>query len=397
MTLEQDTARATAATPDRQPTAATPPRWRRRLAGATATAGVAWLAFVLAHLGFSGRTPLWAPLDLTPPVLFVAVPVALLAAGAAVIRYARRRTRWTLLAGPVAAGLLGAGLSGINPAALWYDPPPAPSDAITLVSWNTEFWDQDWITDGRLDADDLYRYLRSLDADVYLLHEYLHLNDAAPDIHAKAVRIDDLARLRREFPGYEIAVAGEQLTLSRFPIVARRGLEITRWLPPDLRAVPPALAAFPASYTTEALRTDIAVHGTTVSLYNAHVHQPPHEPLVYRGADREANRYNHARRVASYRALNEDVRDNPHPVVVGADLNTSPAMRMRRLLPERLVDHTRALDSVYPATWRADGTPLWRIDWLLTTPDVAVHRYEMLDPAGLSDHRAQRAVVSLSD
>jgi len=161
-----------------------------------------------------------------------------------------------------------------------------------MVSWNTEFWDQDWITGGRLDADDLYRYLRSLDADVYLLHEYLHLNDAATDIHAKAVRIDEVPRLRREFPGYQLAVAGEQLT-------------------------------------------------------------------------RRTNR-------------------------------TSPAMRMRRLLPEGLVDNTRALESIYPGTWRADGTPLWRIDWLLTTSQVAVHRYEMLDPAGLSDHRAQRAVRSLS-
>jgi endonuclease/exonuclease/phosphatase family metal-dependent hydrolase len=396
MTLEQDSARPVATAPDRPRAAVLQPRWRRRLARTTAAAGAAWLAFVLAHLGLSGRTPLWAPLDLTPPLLFAAVPAVLLAAGAALSRWARRRVRWTLLAGPVAAGLLGAGLSGINPAALWYDPPPAPPGAITMVSWNTEFWDQDWITGGRLDADDLYRYLRSLDADVYLLHEYLHLNDGATDIHAKAVRLAEEPRLRREFPGYQIAVAGEQLTLSRFPIVAQRGLEITRWLPADLRALPPALADFPASYTTETLRTDIAVHGTTVSFYNAHVHQPPHEPLVYRGADRAANRYNHARRVASYRALDADVRGNPNPVVVGADLNTSPAMRMRRLLPEGLVDHTRALESMYPATWRADGTPLWRIDWLLTTAEVAVHSYEMLDPAGLSDHRAQRAVLSLS-
>jgi hypothetical protein len=56
---------------------------------------------------------------------------------------------------------------------------------------------------------------------------------------------------------------------------------------------------------------------------------------------------------------------------------------------------TRVLDSIYPTSWKVGGMEFWRIDWLLTTPDVAVHRYEMRGPAGLSDHRAQRAVLSV--
>jgi hypothetical protein len=70
-------------------------------------------------------------------------------------------------------------------------------------------------------------------------------------------------------------------------------------------------------------------------------------------------------------------------------------MGIRRLLPKRLVDRSPALSSIYPASWQAGGLDLWRIDWLFTTRDVAVHRYEMFAPARLSDHKVQRAVLSV--
>jgi hypothetical protein len=67
-----------------------------------------------------------------------------------------------------------------------------------------------------------------------------------------------------------------------------------------------------------------------------------------------------------------------------------------RVLPESLVDRTPALSSIYPASWLAGTFELWRLDWLLTTEDVAVHRYELLGADGHSDHRPQRVVLSVT-
>lgn len=359
-------------------------------------ASLAWLLFVVLHRLLSGRTGLWAPLDLIPPFLLVAVPTILLA-----VAPLARPVRWRIMAVLAVAGLLGGGQSGINLTTLWYTPPPAPPEAITVVSWNTEFWDQDWRNAGGDGyRTDFYDYLRELDADVYLLTEYLYSRgsdgfqgDWTADM---AEQLNELPRLRREFPGYQIATIGEQITLSRFPIVRQRGLDLRPWLPADQREVPPALSDFAESHTTETLRTDILVDDATVSFYNTQVLQPPLDWRLYRGESRDANGATHARREASYRAIREDVAGNQNPVVLAGDLNTSPAMGIRRLLPESLVDHTPALSSVYPASWLAGTFELWRLDWLLTTEDVTVHRYELLGADGHSDHRPQRVVLSVA-
>lgn len=358
-------------------------------------ATVGWLTFVALHLTLSGRTPLWAPVDLIPPLAFVAVPLVLLVAAPFA-----RPVRWRLIAVLLIAGLLGAGRSGVNPATLWHDPPPAPPGAITVVSWNPEFWDQNWRTGDGTSVDlDFYEYLRALDADVYLLKEYLHakrgigVGDWTADL---AIRIDELPRLRAEFPDYQVAIAGEQITLSRLPIVAQRGLDLRPWLPPEHREIPSDLDDFPDSYRFETLRTDIEVGGTVVTFYNTHIHHPPLDWRLHRSDARGANRYHHERRQASYRALREDAAANPHPFVIGADLNTTPAMGVMRLLPEGIVDPTPALSSLYPTTWGMGGWHLWRIDWMFTTPELTVHRYELPDVADLSDHLPQRMVLSVS-
>ncbi|WP_213453324.1 endonuclease/exonuclease/phosphatase family protein [Rhizomonospora bruguierae] len=369
-------------------------RWRRLRIGLVLTASVGWLLYVLLHRLLSGRTPLWAPFDLMPPIAFIGIPVVL----AALIPLVRP-FHWRWLPIPVVAGLVGAGLSGINLATLWYTPPAAPPGAITVVAWNTEFWDQDWRGDGGHRAD-FYEFLHRLDADVYLLSEYLYSagGDAMDGKFTgdMAVRIDTSARLAREFPGYQVAVAGEQITLSRLPIVSYHGLDLRGWVPAEQREIPADMRDFPDSYTTETLRTDIRLNGTVVSFYNTQILQPPLDWHLYRRASRDSNRWKYDRREASYRALRADIEANHNPVVLAGDLNTSPAMGILRLLPGKLVDHTRALSSLYPTTWLAGEFELWRLDRLLTTADLTVHRYELLDADGQSDHRPQRTVISLS-
>lgn len=369
-------------------------RWRRWGSRLLVGLCVAWLVFVLAHRLLSGRVYWWGPFDVAPPLVFAAVPVVLLA----LVPLARRVRRW-LVAVPALALLAGAGFSGLNPATLWHIPPPAPTEALDVVTWNTEYWDQDLRPGGDRDTDDFYRFLRELDADVYLLHEYAHVDFTPADIFAQVQPIDHMARLREEFPDYDIVVEGRNITLSRYPVVGSHPLDSAPHLPADLREVPEPMQEYPLFYQSQALRTDVRVDGETVSFYNAHLFQPPIRMLVMESEPGssilEDDRFNHEMRRASFEAIRQDVADNPHTVVLGGDLNTSPAMGMRRMLPDGLEDHTPVLSSLYPRSWPVGSPQLWRIDWLLTTPDVTVHSYELADPDGLSDHRAQQAVLSL--
>lgn len=355
-----------------------------------ATAG--WAVFVVAHRLISGRTPMWAPFDMLPPFVFVVVPLVLI-----VITPFARPVRWRLLIVLAVTVVIGTPVNGMNLRTLWYTPPRPPAGAIKVVSWNTEFWDLDWRTAGRETTPDFYTWLRSFDADVYLLKEYLR---AKPEAASRAwtadlaIRVDATAELAREFSGYQVAVAGEQITLSRLPIVAHTGLDIQQYLPAEQRDVPPALADFAESFTVETLRTDIQVGDRVVSFYNAQPHQPPTQWQLWRSSARDAGRYNHNRRRASFRVLQQDIEANANPVVVGADLNTSPSMGSRRWLPSGLDDNRAALSSVYPITWNARGARLWQIDWLLTGHGARVHRYQIPDASGRSDHLPQ--VVTLS-
>ncbi|MEV0609403.1 endonuclease/exonuclease/phosphatase family protein [Polymorphospora rubra] len=369
--------------------AAAPPRRRRRWGARVAFgAAGAWLVFVAAHRLLSGRAWWWNLPDLLPPLLFVAAPLLLLV----LVPLARPARIWcaALL---VAALALGWPVAGVNPATLWHRPAPAPPDAVTVFSWNTWYWDQMLATgpggEPIHDPDRLYRYLHAQAADVYLLQEFLYFTP-----EWDPVPVADVDRLRREFPGFHIAVAGELLTVSRFPITLERPLDVRPWLDREWDDLPPADSAMPAYHTVKTLRTDLLVDGRVVTFYNSHLHVPV-VGLPARAPDTaDDGLARHDLRQASVRALAADVADNPHPVVFAGDLNTSPAMRLLRTLPDRLVDATAALDSPYPVSWARYGLPLWRLDWLFTSADVDVHEYRMVPPDGLSDHSGQFAVVS---
>ncbi|MEV0729306.1 endonuclease/exonuclease/phosphatase family protein [Polymorphospora sp. NPDC050346] len=367
-----------------------PARRRRPRPGALIALGAAggWLAFVAAHRLLSGRAWWWNLPDLLPPLLFLAVPLAL----AALVPLARpaRAVCATLLATALAVGWP---VAGVNPAALWHRPAPAPPDAVTVFAWNTWYWDQLLETgpsgEPIHDPDRLYRFLHAQAADVYLLHEFLYFTP-----EWDPVPVADVDRLRREFPGFHVAVAGELLTISRFPITLERPLDVRPWLDHEWPDLPPAGSLMPAYHTVKTLRTDLLVDGRVVSFYNSHLHVPV-VGLPARSPDTaDDGLARHDLRQANYRALAADVADNPHPIVFAGDLNTSPAMRLLRTLPDRLVDATAALDSLYPTSWARYGLPLWRLDWLFTSGDVDVHEYRMVPPGGLSDHSGQLAVVS---
>jgi endonuclease/exonuclease/phosphatase (EEP) superfamily protein YafD len=347
-------------------------------------AAAGWLAFTVLHRLFSGRLWLWHLPDLLPPITFLVVPVALLAVLplARALRRPLPRTPAVLVAGAAVLGLvLGVGYSGLNPRALAAGPVPAPPGAVRVFAWNTEYWDQ------HDDAGHFYRFLRAQHADVYLLEEYLNWDERAGLDGAR--KVDDRARLEREFPGYQLASRGELLTLSRFPVVA------TPRVGPDQGLGDGPAVGFAAEFdAAKVLRTDVRVGATVLSTYNVHlpvqVDLAPSRHFLGYVKERDA-----ARR-EQLRGLSADLAANPHPAIVAGDFNTSPAMDDLDGIRAVLHDAIAADDALYPVSWRAGPwLPLWRLDWAFTTPGVPVYEHRFLDCEGLSDHRAQMLLVSV--
>lgn len=360
------------------------------------SASVAWLGFVVAQLALAGRVWWWSLPELVPPLMFLVVPLLLLAV-APLARPARGRIAAVL----VGALVLGWELNGVNAAALWHRPPPAPAQALTVFSFNTWYWDQP--TAGtRLrpppggtpaaDRDALYAYLHAQDADVYLLQEYVYVHD-----DWSPIRVADRDRIEAEFPDHHLAILGEFVTLSRYPIRTRTGVDLRPWLTEEHGELPPPDSELPEYHTTKAFRTDIEVGGRLVSLYNTHIPPPDQGLSLHRAQSRQTMRLQYDRRNASFRALAADVAGNPHPTLVAGDFNSSPAIGIRHLLPDRLTDPVAAMGSPYPATWDERWPArLWRIDWAFTTADLTVHEYDLVRAGGLSDHTGIRLTVSLT-
>ncbi|MFF9083303.1 endonuclease/exonuclease/phosphatase family protein [Streptomyces rubiginosohelvolus] len=343
-------------------------RWPGRLLLAVA---VLWALFVAARALLSGRWWGWNGLGLAPPVLHLLLPLVLLIP-AALIRHRRRAAVGVVLVGL----LLGSWQTGLHPGALLRGQPAVPPDALKVVNWNTFFWDQD------SDTDAFYAYLKSHSADVYLLQEYQNARGDEP------APIDDLARIRREFPGFHIATEGEFLTLSRFPITSVRALRPDGLAPPD--------TSWADYWNIRVLRTDIDVDGETLSLYNTHLPDllnVDRNPLT--AAYHRSVRQLSDRRDRHFRALRDDLDANEHPVVLAGDLNVLPGTGDLRWF-DGLRDAADAGDSVYPATFPVSGPALWRLDWAFVSPRVDLHRQSVQDPpAALSTHRLIELDLSL--
>jgi endonuclease/exonuclease/phosphatase (EEP) superfamily protein YafD len=323
----------------------------------------AWLAFVVLHRMLSGRYWLWLLPDLVPPVSYLAVPLVLAAVSMPAAQY------WTTGVA-VAAILAGAGHSGLNPRGLGRAGAPPPG-AISVLSWNTRYWDQD--------GGNLYDFLKAKNADVYVLQERLY------GAHHHPRPAPDLPRLHKEFPGHHIATAGELITLSRLPVVSTRKIGSTAGSP------------WQGEYhATKVLRTDIRVGVELLSVYNVHI------PVQYVGTDNVLTRGFYAQlrdrdraRKAQFQSLHADLAANRNMVVVTGDFNSTGAMGDLAWLFRNLSSANHAARRLLPSSWPARA-PLWQLDWTFTR-GVRVHRYEFGDPQGISDHRTQELLVLPGD
>ncbi|MCX4683875.1 endonuclease/exonuclease/phosphatase family protein [Kitasatospora purpeofusca] len=344
----------------------------RLLVAATAL----WAAFLALDLMANGRWWFWLVPALAPPLLFLAVPVTLLALAWTLPAAGSGLRRWLV---PTAVLLLVAALprTGLNWSSLGPGPAAAPAGpGIRVFSWNTEYWDT---TD---DPDAFYRFLHAQDADVYLLQEYLAW------VRGTHTPIDELDRIRREFPGYQVVAAGELVTLSRFPVLA------TPTVGPAVAADAPWSEVFTRR---KVLRTDLDVRGRAVSFYNVHipVQVDTRESVFGRAFYRVVREADTARR-EQFAALERDTAANSRPLLVAGDFNTSPAMADLDPLRARLHDARAASGDLYPGSWGGIlGADWWRLDWAFTNDGASVDHYAFVDDRGLSDHGGQELRISL--
>jgi hypothetical protein len=143
---------------------------------------------------------LWLLPDLVPPVSYPAVPLALAAVALPTGQH------WTAGVATVAI-VVGAGHSGLARRGRQDEP---ASDALSVVSWHTRYWDQT--------SPELYEFLKAKNADVYVLQERLHGS------HYDPRPAPDLPRLREDFPTRGLSLWQLDWTFTRGVRVHRYGL-----------------------------------------------------------------------------------------------------------------------------------------------------------------------------
>jgi endonuclease/exonuclease/phosphatase (EEP) superfamily protein YafD len=338
-------------------------------------AAAGWLAFAVARPLLSGRLAWWSLLDVVPPLALPAVAV-LFAASVPALRLVRVRlpasARWTVLVLAAAALAVGFPQSGLNLAALGSAPPPAPAGALRVTVWDTVGWDSGKNTDA------FYSYLENQHSDVYVIQEYIGV---AKD--GSTYPIDDTARLKAAFPGFHLAVSGELLTLSRYPVLAQHTVGSS--------LLPSALADVYGS--TRILRTDLNVNGRVLSVYNVHLpdlfyFKSPFSPSFYQEASELTGWRN-----ALTTALQADIAGNRNQILVGGDLNLVPGSAALGKLGG-LQDAAHASRSLYPVSFWVGHLQAWRMDWTFASPDIRFYDYDLVDPQGFSTHRAQDVTLT---
>ncbi|MGI5151626.1 endonuclease/exonuclease/phosphatase family protein [Plantactinospora sp. CA-294935] len=332
------------------------------------TATAAWTTFLLLHVLLVGRWWPWFIFEATPPLAVVTVPLFFLS----LVPFARQmRCRLSVVL--VLVLLSGTQLAGYGPACADTATGGPGGSTVKVFAWNTDYWEM------VNDEDAFYAFLRQQDADIYLLQEYVYRR-------GEPLRIDESARLRTEFPGYQMSVEGELVTLSRLPIVAAYHHPV------------PGTGMEWFRKGTKAQRTDIRVGGRVVSFYNVHLPVPfriSGNPLS--GGFYRALKEQGVWRLRELRKLRADLAGNPHAAVLAGDFN-SPWMELSPPGADIRV-HVPTGSLAPPGTWPAADYPLprlWRLDWLFTTGDLTALDYRLGSGGeAFSDHAAQvfRVVV----
>lgn len=340
-----------------------------------------WLVFVIFHLIFTGKTPLWNFLGSIPPSFFGVIPLVFLTFE---VLWKKKRLSGILTA--VFSLLLGVTQLDINILRIKNNEIPAGGyTSIKVFNWNTEYWDQ------FKDKDRFYRFLKTQDADIYILQEYLHITkdfsvpkadrsklfsicSVVPGFPLHYLAVDDRKRLREEFPGYYFVTDKQFVILSRFPIKDSH---------PD--------------YSEQYSVTDIDIYGRLVRFFNVHMllhvePENPFQPHYYEALDRR-----YKARQLGFKRLKEDIKKTSTYFIAG-DFNSTKAMGVMDDLLKEHVDAVKYSNELIPLSFGFYGLRLWRFDYGMvpkTNENLKIKIYQNIDHEGLSDHNPQSFVLDI--
>lgn len=233
------------------------------------------------------------------------------------------------------------------------DPSQPRAQELRVVSWNTEYWDQNEGTAALASA------LRALDADVLMLQEHLYW-DAASETTQDIDKYDIL----RTCCGFShVWRQGELVTASRLP--GSQNVDVS-----------------------DEFVLLVSIGGTTF----ANVHVPVHITQLYALTDQRFWDFLSAasvKRSMTFSAL-ETVLDGTEPVVVGGDFNAT------LLMPQMRKVARRANLSALPLTFPNTGLPLWKLDQLGDSADRVSDCHTVSISEDLSDHLPLACTLKLS-
>lgn len=308
-----------------------------------------FLLFLLAHTALSGRWWFWNIFSALPSRMFLWALLIL-----AIVFAIRRTTRgivWLTLSLPFV--WINADLA--FPAAAPLAAQEEHAHAITLFSWNTEFWET-------REEGALYAFIKEQQADIYHLQEHVEITKRP---------LYDHEELQREFPDHAIVERGEFITMTRYPILSSH-------LEPG--------GAF--------LRTDIRIGEEVVRFYNVHVLAPVGVEFSSVYGFLEDLRKRFSKRAQDFAALQKDIESEETPFLLSGDFNTTAPMGSMRPFLSLTDDALRASEILLPSTWQIGPLKWWRIDYALFGPGLSPLHYEEVAPFR-SDHWGMRVTFTL--
>jgi hypothetical protein len=340
-----------------------------------------WCLFTVLHVIFTGKIYIWNLISSIPTLFFIIIPIVFL-----IYQILQKKKRLLFICVPILAFALGITQADINIIRPGHSDFPADTyKKVKVLDWNTNCWDQ------QKDREQFFKFLKTRNADIYILQEYLHgpvnLDDPSvdktnlfslcppiPEFLPQYRSVDDLERLKQEFPEYYIATDNQFAIVSRFPIKNTN-----------------------CDGSGEFSVSDIDIYGRTVRFFNVHMllHLNPEDPLNSAELDKR-----YRARKLGFKNLRDQIKKSGMDYFISGDFNSTKAMGVMNGLLKENADAAEYSKDLVPSTFNFKGMKLWRFDYALvkkSNKNVSINSYKCLSNEGLSDHNPLFLTLSIKN
>jgi endonuclease/exonuclease/phosphatase family metal-dependent hydrolase len=252
--------------------------------------------------------------------------------------------------------------------------------SVSILSYNVRLFDlYNWTT-GDNTREEIYAFLDSTPVDVICFQEFFHT--VKPGVADPRKELMERLGYSNYHDKYTHEMHDVQyfglLTFSRYPIVGKGEV------------------SFESDPNNFCIYTDLAVHGDTIRVYNAHLASIRLKTEDYRAIDRgpdqkETKRLvsrisgGYQRRASQIEAVVSSIAGSPHPVVLCVDLNDTPISYAHAQLESHLKDSFRGRHFGFGGT-HIGLFPFLRIDYAMHSEELNAHYLKLHEDVELSDH-----------